>query len=211
MNKKQYVGSKVCYHNDPYNDNYFGSSLFLSADIKKYGKEKFHKKIIKLYKSKDQMRLDEILYIKEYNTMAPNGYNRHLPPTKFNTIGISIYDIWSLKYGKEKADKLYIEWKKKEREAQSGEKNPFYGKKHTSKTKQQIREKQTGKKQSEEAKKKKRKTIQERGSLSGANNGMFGKIWITNKNIKKNKIIIKSDLKKYLENEWQKGRKMYKL
>ena len=206
LSGKQYVGSKVCYDNDPHSDGYFGSSLFLNKDIEELGKEKFKKEIIKECSSKKEMRKDEISYILEYDTLAPNGYNRHLPPEKFNTNGISVYEIWELKYGKEEADKRYKEWKERESKSQSGEKNSFYGRKHSKQTKEQISRKQKERLKNgdySEAHLKTGRTMRERGSVSGEKNGMFGRIWITNN--KKNKVIRKEELENYLENGWEKG------
>ena len=205
---RQYVGSRVCYEENPYDDNYMGSSEYLSKDILEYGIENFKKKILKDdYKNYGDLLDGETFYILEYKTLEPNGYNRFIPNERkgFNTSGISIYEIWKMKYGEDEADKRYKKWKEKERLAQVGEKNPFYNKKHSDKTKEQIRIKQTGKRYSDEVNKKK-------GSIqSGANNGMFGKIWITNKKLEDNKIIINTQLQKYINNGWTKGRKNYRL
>lgn len=212
---KPYVGSRVSYSlEEPINDEYFGSSLFLDKEITEIGKENFKKEILGVYESKDLMRQKEIDYILEYNSLAPNGYNRHLPPTKFNTNGVSVYEIWELKYGKEEADKRHIEFKRKESESQSGEKNSFYGKKHSKETKDKIATKQKERLKNgdySEAHKKAGKTMRERGSVKGSKNGMFGRIWITNVKLKESKIIEQIELKNYIKDGWTKGRKQYKI
>jgi len=209
INGKQYVGSKTCYEDNPYNDGYLSSSEFLWKDIKELGKENFKKEILRIdYKNYKDLLDGETFYILEHNTLAPNGYNRFLPNKRkgWNTKGISVYKIWELKYGKEEADKKYKLWKKRESEAQFGEKNSFYGRKHSEKTKQQI-----GRKQKErlkngdysEAYRKIGQTIREKGLVKGEKNGMFGKVWITKDN--KNKHINPDDILKYKKNGWKKG------
>ena len=42
---KSYIGSKICYKDDPINDGYMGSSKSLKEDYKKCGIENFTKKI----------------------------------------------------------------------------------------------------------------------------------------------------------------------
>jgi len=78
----------------------------------------------------------------------------------------------------------------------SGENNPFFGKTHSDKTKQQIREKQTNKKYSKET------NLKKSNPKYGNSNGMYGKCWIHNYN--ENKIIIKSELEFWLQNGWNK-------
>jgi hypothetical protein len=77
---KQYIGSRMCYKDDPNNDDYWGSSKYLNEDYKIYGKENFTKEIITSdYKNIKDMLEGETKFILEYNTLEPNGYNRYLP------------------------------------------------------------------------------------------------------------------------------------
>lgn len=229
---KQYVGSKICYLDDHHNDNYHGTSKYLDKEIKKLGWENFEKEILEFYDTPEKMRQGEIDKILGYNTLEPNGYNRHLPPDKFHTNGISVYEIWVLKYGEEEADRRLKEAKRKMSISRTGEKNamygrkhtpesieknrksqpylgkqlpkivrdkislgtqgennPFFGKQHSKETIERIKKKQTGKKYSAEVNKKKGR------SKYAAENGMFGRVWITN-NIE-NKIILKDELNNY--------------
>jgi hypothetical protein len=217
IDNRQYVGSKICYVDDPENDGYFGSSEYLWGDIKKLGKENFKKEIIRDdYKNYKELLKAETFYILEYKTLEPNGYNRFLPSEResFNTTGMSLYNIWKLKYGIKEADKRYKEWKEHESKSQSGENNPFYGRTHTKETKDRIRKKQIERLKNRdysESYKRTGQTIREKGLTKGERNGMFGKIWITNEKLHQNKIIKKIELKNYLDNGWTKGRKMYKL
>lgn len=82
LNKK-YVGSHVLYEEAqaPINDGYWGSSKYLNEDYIIYGKENFKKEIIIInpYNNLVDLLDTETKYIFEYNTLAPNGYNRYLP------------------------------------------------------------------------------------------------------------------------------------
>ncbi len=79
---KSYVGSKMCYKEDPLNDGYWGSSKSLNEDYKTFGKENFSKKILQSnYLNKTDLLNGESEYILKYNTLYPNGYNRFLPNT----------------------------------------------------------------------------------------------------------------------------------
>lgn len=88
LNKK-YVGSKMCYKKDPYNDNYWGSSKYLNDDYKIYGKKNFKKEIIQFYDNPNIMLNGETEYILKLNTLHPHGYNRYLPDKqpKFHMAG----------------------------------------------------------------------------------------------------------------------------
>jgi group I intron endonuclease len=69
---KRYVGQHAA--NDKIND-YFGSGLLLNKAIKKYGKSNFTKEIIENCVSEQQLNKREEYWIKEKNTINPNGYN----------------------------------------------------------------------------------------------------------------------------------------
>jgi hypothetical protein len=160
---KCYIGSKMCYKDDPNNDGYWGSSKYLNEEYKIYGFDNFKKEILEYYNDKNSMLNGEGNFILKYKTLTPNGYNRYLPNTKLgfhmggckhkeeskqktrNSLlgvkhteerkkheseshlgqpawnkgkkcectanerngmyGISVYDLWVKKYGKEEADR----------------------------------------------------------------------------------------------------------
>jgi group I intron endonuclease len=58
--------------NDP---NYLGSGLILESAIKKYGKSNFVKEILESCETRQQLSEREKYWIKEFNCIAPNGYN----------------------------------------------------------------------------------------------------------------------------------------
>jgi group I intron endonuclease len=74
VNGKQYVGDRTCLY-DPLNDNYLGSGTYFKNAIKKYGKENFVKEILEFFPTKQEAFNAQEKYIKQYNTLAPNGYN----------------------------------------------------------------------------------------------------------------------------------------
>lgn len=72
VNGKQYVG----YHSsNDLEDNYLGSGEALRGSIKKYGKEKFERRILEFINNPNNHLKIEEKWIKEYNTLTPNGYN----------------------------------------------------------------------------------------------------------------------------------------
>jgi len=128
---KSYVGQH-CTNN--INDKYIGSGTMLLDSIKKHGKDNFDVEILEKCSSIEELNLKEIYWIKEVNTLVPNGYNLTL--TRYNSslrgdpwnkgkkitqtsgegngmYGKTPYEIWLEKYGKEIADKKLEEWKSK--------------------------------------------------------------------------------------------------
>jgi len=70
---QQYVGDRSCKNIS--NDSYLGSGTYLKNSIKKYGKEKFIKKVIDTFNTRQEAYEAQEKYINEYNTLYPNGYN----------------------------------------------------------------------------------------------------------------------------------------
>lgn len=165
VNKKQYIGDRST-NKIPKKDNYLGSGTYLKKAKKKYGKENFEKRILELFESKYKAFNAQEKYIKEYNTLSPNGYNI------------------SWKGGHQCKNSVSNETKRKISESLKGEKHPLYGKtshmkgkKHSEETKRKMSEAKKGNfipwnkgiKMSEETKEKLSK------SLSGKNHPNWGK------------------------------------
>lgn len=72
INGKIYVGKHVTENE---NDTYFGSGIVLKQSIKKYGINNFKKEVIEFCENDDHLNEKEIYWIKELNTICPNGYN----------------------------------------------------------------------------------------------------------------------------------------
>jgi hypothetical protein len=70
VNGKQYVGDHTI--NGRY---YLGSGSILNSAIKKYGKDNFFKEILEWFDTRKEASLAQEKYIKQFNTLAPNGYN----------------------------------------------------------------------------------------------------------------------------------------
>jgi len=124
-NGKQYVGMHVAYN---INDGYMGSGLRLINSMRKNGVENFCREILYYYEDMRIAHLHEGVLIRLYGSLYPNGYN--LSPTGGGPCECN----------EETRRKL----------ARFGKDNPFYGKKHTDRTKKKISVKKTGHKQSEE-------------------------------------------------------------
>jgi group I intron endonuclease len=140
VNGKIYIGQHI--GDRPY---YIGSGKSLKAAIKKYGRENFKREILEYCDNVDHMNEREIIWIARYDSTNPLiGYN--------------------LEYGGNGKGKVNEETKKKISETKKGEKNFFYGKKHSEESRKKISEankkrgplsEETRKKMSEAAKGKK--------------------------------------------------------
>jgi tRNA U34 5-carboxymethylaminomethyl modifying enzyme MnmG/GidA len=73
INKKLYVGE---HSTNNLNDKYIGSGRpLLNSAFKKYGKRNFKKEILEYFNTKEEAFNAQEKYIKQYNTLCPNGYN----------------------------------------------------------------------------------------------------------------------------------------
>jgi len=72
LNNKSYVGQKF---SPVFIDKYWGSGVYIRKAIKKYGLENFKREILCWCKTRDELDDRELYYIKQYNTLSPNGYN----------------------------------------------------------------------------------------------------------------------------------------
>lgn len=70
IDDKIYIGQSM--YNDP---NYLGSGLIIVRLVKKIGRENFKKEILEHCNSRDHLNEREKFWIKELNSMYPNGYN----------------------------------------------------------------------------------------------------------------------------------------
>ena len=71
---QQYVGQSI--RTDKMFKYYFGSGLYVSNALKKYGKENFKKEVLlENIDNIEDLNLFEIENIKKFNTLWPNGYN----------------------------------------------------------------------------------------------------------------------------------------
>lgn len=72
INGKKYVGD---HSTNNLGDGYFGSGKYFLRALKEYGKENFEIKILEFFSSKEEAFNAQERYIKEHNTLFPDGYN----------------------------------------------------------------------------------------------------------------------------------------
>lgn len=70
INNKIYVGKDRLHR-----DNYYGSGVIIRRAILKYGKENFKKEILEECEFEKELNEKEKFWIKELNSIVPNGYN----------------------------------------------------------------------------------------------------------------------------------------
>ena len=71
FNNKIYIGQTMRKDNE----DYLGSGTILKNAIKKYGRDNFKKEILQECFSKEELDIQEKYWIKELNSIRPNGYN----------------------------------------------------------------------------------------------------------------------------------------
>ena len=119
-NGKIYVGKHEFSGDKHLNSHYLGSGILLRKAVKKYGKESFERKILKICFSINQLNGYETYYIRKLDARNPEvGYN----------LAKGGYGFRSGENNPSFGD---------------GTKNPFYGKHHTDETKDKIRKKAYG-------------------------------------------------------------------
>lgn len=139
ITNKKYIGQSINIQRRKSEHFYKKCNMVISKSIFKYGKENF---IFEVLEECEESQLDEleIKYISQYKSNNREfGYN--------------------IDNGGNGSGKMSEETKQKLREANTGEKNGFYGKKHTEEVKNKIKEHHKnnenygfrGKKQSKEA------------------------------------------------------------
>lgn len=166
VNDKCYVGQCCCSVESRFRTHIHDSNrtIPLHADIDKYGADKFYFEVLDT--CEDDIRLDvETYYIDKLNTLIPNGYNvyrhssdgfsnkRHTKQA-IDKISNSSKEWWKnadveiiQRRNKKISDRLTgrqfsEEHKRKiseQAKKRTGEKNPFYGKRHSEETRNKIR------------------------------------------------------------------------
>jgi len=162
ITSKRYIGSKVCYKDDPLNDGYWGSSSYLKDDINYFGLDNFKKEILcSNYKSMQDLINGESEYILKSDTLYPNGYNRTIPNRypNFHTAGIKMSDETKKKISRKLKGK--IPWMR--------------GKKHTEEAIRKNRENHLGFIMSEDQKQKIANSLKNRVFSETHKNNLMGK------------------------------------
>ena len=145
LNNKQYVGTHCT---DIVEDGYLGSGIAILEAIKKYGKVNFKREILKECVTLEEALQNEKLYIENFNSISPNGYN--ISPTGGTALNGN--------HSEETKQKISLKHK---------------GKSFSKEHKKKLSDKKKGVHQSEESKNKKRVSMF--GKNKGKQNGMYGK------------------------------------
>lgn len=112
INGKQYVGDHSTFK---LKDGYKGSGDVLKQAFQIYGKKNFKKEILEFFSTKQNAFDAQGKYIKQYNTLSPNGYN--ICPNG----GLGFQESFS-EDTKAKMKNNHADY--------TGEKHPLFGKKH---------------------------------------------------------------------------------
>jgi len=137
-NGKKYIGQKMFKYNWK---NYFGSGVYISKAIKKYGKENFSREIIAIAYSKDELNELEIDYIEKHDAINSKNY--------YNLVGgggtIAGYHFseetklkMSINRKGKKGKPMSDDTKNKLSQSMKGENNYLYGKHHSEEMKRKL-------------------------------------------------------------------------
>lgn len=140
------INGKIYIGKDKYNkDSYYGSGLIIKQALKKYGKSNFQKEILFESDNINEINDMEKYYIKHFNSQNHDiGYN-------ITSGGDGGLDSFTFHPNREQ---LLAN--------RTGEKNSFYGKKHSNETKMKISKSNSGKTHSVEVRLKISNTLKEK-------------------------------------------------
>lgn len=125
INDKIYVGKR---QKSTFQKSYIGSGTVLRLAVEKYGKEHFSSTVLEWCNDKETLCKAERRWIKFYREQGCKMYN-------ITCGGEGGFPSWRL-YSEEKQKEIL----KKNSDAHKGERNPFYGRKHTLEEKRLISE-----------------------------------------------------------------------
>lgn len=128
INGKLYIGQTTCPKNrkkQHFSKTFHGNPA-LDRAVLKYGRNNFDFSILEELETLDESNEREPFWIKELNSLVPNGYN--------------------LKEGGDAGGPDSSETRQKKSLSKQGEKNSFYGKKHSEEAKIKISKSKMGKK-----------------------------------------------------------------
>lgn len=193
INGKIYIG---CHKTKNLDDGYLGSGKLLKRAIEKYGRESFSREILSVFDTPEEMfemeaklvneefiRNEQTYNLKEggeggWDLCISKGLNKNHELTKEDRYKGGVNGANG---NSERLIKFHKEGKFRY--------DNFRGKNHSESTKKKIGE----------ANSKHQK---------GSGNSQYGKCWIHNKELKQSKSIRKEDIDLWLEDGWEKGRKL---
>jgi len=199
-----------------HNDSYLGSGKYLNNAIEKYGKDKFKKEILFIFKYKKWAYLAERLIVNEEFVARKDTYNLKVGGfggwSKEANIAATIRRKWL----RENDPEYVVRRSKKISDAQLGSKRNEEAKKCMSEaqrgrvvseeTRKNMSKVQLGKHHSEETKKKISKTMKNNKVNVGSKSYAYGLIWIYNPQLKQTKRINPIELQSNLNQGWIRGR-----
>lgn len=74
LNNKIYIG-KHRYSKPELDESYITSGLLINKAINKYGLENFHRELVCVSETLEDLNEKEKYYIKYFNSLSPSGYN----------------------------------------------------------------------------------------------------------------------------------------
>lgn len=160
INEKKYIGK---HESEVFDPSYNGSGKILWRAYKKYGIENFSTEVIEWCKTEVELNEKEKHWIKELDTFLKNGKGYNIASGGNGGWLLSGYPEEKLK-----------EYSKKMSQSTSGEKNGFYGKTHSIKTRQKLSLNWERKPEGEKKKIREKISLSNKGINSGKNNPMYG-------------------------------------
>jgi len=142
LNGKQYIGKHNTLNE---NDDYYGSGLLIKGSINKYGLINFIKETLEICDTEEKLNEREIYWIKQKNTISPNGYNLTSGGTGGDTFTNSKNKIRTIRRRSESLKKY---WNNLNEEQKENRIKKIRGKKRTEETCKKISEGKKGKKMS---------------------------------------------------------------
>lgn len=127
LNGMKYVGQTIRSAEERFEEHARHNNTYIERTVKKYGKENFTVEVIDSALLIDDLNKKEKYWIRKLNTKKPNGYN--LCDGGDNTFG----------YIHRPESRLLMSQVQKVLGNQVGNKNHFYGKKHSDETKLKMR------------------------------------------------------------------------
>jgi len=206
VNGKIYVGQHITNN---LNDKYLGSGKILNYAIQKYGEDKFEKKILHIFETKEEMDTKEAEIVDEDFVARDDTYNiktggvgnwwyiNNAP--EYNELKIEKSIRGGKAAGQLHKDRLKTDSDYREKRLQMGKnqqlkkcnlkRRDWTGLKHSEATKKKMSESHTGK-------------------HVGSKNSQYGKTYIYNLDEKRSIRVPKEEVEEWIEKGWIKGRKI---
>ncbi len=209
INGKHYIGM---HKTDNLEDGYMGSGKLILRAIAKYGEEHFHKEIIACFDNPSDMVDMERLLVDSEFVSDDSTYNLK----EGGTGGFDYINSNELTSGKfHRMEAMTSEMRKRGREKQKWlfENDPVYRRQYSEKRRKVVLAQQNfvgrfeGMTHTDESKRK--NGIANSKHQSGTGNSQYGTCWVVHP-MQGSKKVPKSELKKWIDIGWLKGRKIKK-